>query len=64
MRRSRSALTAWPAFADLMTVLAVLGLAIAAGVASVDGARPRPHPKSLAEDETGGGCGNATAGDA
>ena len=35
MRRSRSALTAWPAFADLMTVLAVLGLAIAAGVASV-----------------------------
>ena len=33
MRRSRSALTAWPAFADLMTVLAVLGLAIAAGVA-------------------------------
>jgi len=36
MRRSRSALTAWPAFADLMTVLAVLGLAIAAGVASVD----------------------------
>ncbi len=37
MRRSRTALTAWPAFADLMTVLAVLGLAIAAGVASVDG---------------------------
>ena len=36
MRRSRSALTAWPAFADLMTVLAVLSLAIAAGVASVD----------------------------
>ena len=36
MRRSRSTLTAWPAFADLMTVLAVLGLAIAAGVASVD----------------------------
>ena len=35
MRRSRSALTAWPAFADLMTVLAVLGLAIAAAVASV-----------------------------
>ena len=35
MRRSRSALTAWPAFADLMTVLAVLGLAIA-GVASLD----------------------------
>ena len=35
MRRSRSALTAWPAFADLMTVLAVLGLAIAAGVASL-----------------------------
>lgn len=46
MRRSRSALTAWPAFADLMTVLAVLGLAIAAGVASVtraelDGERDR-----------------------
>ena len=37
MRRSRSALTAWPAFADLMTVLAVLGLAIAAGVASMEG---------------------------
>ncbi len=36
MRRSRTALTAWPAFADLMTVLAVLGLAIAAGVAGVD----------------------------
>ena len=36
MRRSRSALTAWPAFADLMTVLAVLGLAIAAGVAGVN----------------------------
>ena len=36
MRRSRSALTAWPAFADLMTVLAVLGLAIAAGVANVN----------------------------
>ena len=36
MRRSRTALTAWPAFADLMTVLAVLGLAIAAGVASVN----------------------------
>ena len=36
MRRSRSTLTAWPAFADLMTVLAVLGFAIAADVASVD----------------------------
>lgn len=36
MRRSRSALTAWPAFADLMTVLAVLGLAIAASVASIE----------------------------
>ncbi len=36
MRRSRTALTAWPAFADLMTVLAVLGLAIAAGVASIE----------------------------
>ena len=35
MRRSRTALTAWPAFADLMTVLAVLGLA--AGVAVVGG---------------------------
>ena len=41
MRRSRSALTAWPAFADLMTVLAVLGLAIAAGVAGVDSAKDR-----------------------
>ena len=30
MRRSRVPLTAWPAFADLMTVLAVIGLAIAA----------------------------------
>ena len=36
MRRSRTAPTAWPAFADLMTVLAVLGLAIAAGVAGVE----------------------------
>lgn len=35
MRRSRTALTAWPAFADMMTVLAVLGLATAAGVAVV-----------------------------
>ena len=43
MRRSRSALTAWPAFADLMTVLAVLGLAIAAGVASL-GAPDPPDP--------------------
>ncbi len=43
MRRSRSALTAWPAFADLMTVLAVLGLAIAAGVASVAAPDP-PDP--------------------
>ena len=33
MRRSRTALTAWPAFADLMTILAVVGLAIAAGLA-------------------------------
>ena len=45
MRRSRSALTAWPAFADLMTVLAVLGLAIAAGVASV-GPNAPPAPKA------------------
>ena len=33
MRRSRTALTAWPAFADLMTILAVVGLAVAAGLA-------------------------------
>ena len=46
MRRSRSALTAWPAFADLMTVLAVLGLAIAAGVASVD-APPEERIRTL-----------------
>ena len=46
MRRSRSALTAWPAFADLMTVLAVLGLAIAAGVASIDA----PGDQVAAED--------------
>ena len=45
MRRSRSALTAWPAFADLMTVLAVLGLAIAAGVASIE-----PGPKGPIQD--------------
>ena len=32
MRRSRAPLTAWPAFADLMTVLAVVSLAIAAVV--------------------------------
>ena len=36
MRRSRTALTAWPAFADLMTILAVVGLAIAAGLAGGD----------------------------
>ena len=30
MRRSRAPLTAWPAFADLMTILAVVSLAIAA----------------------------------
>ena len=51
MRRSRSALTAWPAFADLMTVLAVLGLAIAAGVASVnepDGGRIQDLENQLA----------------
>ena len=30
MRRSRAPLTAWPAFADLMTILAVVGLTIAA----------------------------------
>ncbi len=46
MRRSRSALTAWPAFADLMTVLAVLGLAIAAGVAGVEA----PDGEGLPED--------------
>ena len=45
MRRSRSALTAWPAFADLMTVLAVLGLAIAAGVASIE-----PGPEDPMQD--------------
>lgn len=32
MRRSRSSLTAWPAFADLMTIIAVVSLAIAIGV--------------------------------
>ena len=32
MRRSRAPLTAWPAFADLMTVLALVSLAIAAVV--------------------------------
>ncbi len=47
MRRSRSALTAWPAFADLMTVLAVLGLAIAAGVASVDSDEELSHVRTL-----------------
>lgn len=36
MKRSRTALTAWPAFADLMTILAVVGLAIAAGLAGGD----------------------------
>lgn len=33
MRRSRTPLMAWPAFADLMTILAVVGLAIAAALA-------------------------------
>lgn len=32
MRRSRAPLTAWPAFADLMTILAVVSLAVAAVV--------------------------------
>ena len=32
MRRSRAPLTAWPAFADLMTIIAVVGLAGAAVV--------------------------------
>lgn len=32
MRRSRPSLTAWPAFADLMTIIAVVSLAIATGV--------------------------------
>ena len=35
MRRSRIPVTAWPAFADLMTILAVVGLAIGAGVLAV-----------------------------
>lgn len=39
MRRPRASLTAWPAFADFMTILAVVGLAIAAGVLT-DGAGP------------------------
>lgn len=37
MRRPRASLTAWPAFADFMTILAVVSLAIAAGVLT-DGA--------------------------
>lgn len=32
MRRTRASVTAWPAFADFMTILAVVSLAIAAGV--------------------------------
>lgn len=54
MRRSRTPLTAWPAFADLMTVLAVLGLAIAAGVAGVDtpdGEDPLEDPVQMLEAE-------------
>ena len=41
MRRSRTALTAWPAFADLMTILAVVGLAIAAGLADTSSLEER-----------------------
>lgn len=40
MRRPRASLTAWPAFADFMTILAVVSLAIAAGVLT-DGTGPR-----------------------
>lgn len=48
MRRPRASLTAWPAFADFMTILAVVSLAIAAGVLS-DGAGP---PKGAGHAET------------
>ena len=43
MRRSRAPLTAWPAFADLMTILAVVSLAIAA-IVSTNGDRTEPEP--------------------
>ena len=41
MRRSLPPLTVWPAFADLMTIIAVVSLAIAGGLAMVD---PRGEP--------------------
>ena len=39
MRRTRAALTAWPAFADLMTILAVVGLTAAIVIATQAGER-------------------------
>lgn len=49
MRRPRAALTAWPAFADFMTILAVVSLAIAAGVLT-DGTGPRKIEKLQAKN--------------
>ena len=40
MKRSRTPATAWPAVADLMTVLAVIGLSAAAVVGSLPGTDP------------------------
>ncbi len=54
MRRRRSALTAWPAFTDLMTVLAVLGFAMAAHSASTnkeEQENERAAQKSIQENE-------------
>ena len=53
MRRSRIPLTAWPAFADLMTILAVVGLAIAGLVATTgpDGADPSNLKATIEEQE-------------
>lgn len=45
MRRSRPSLTAWPAFADLMTIIAVVSLAIATGV--LTGGRDSDGPANL-----------------
>ena len=47
MRRSRGSLTAWPAFADLMTILAVVGLAIAS--LALGSRQPHPGPTEIEE---------------
>ena len=50
MRRVRTPLTAWPAFADLMTILAVVGLTATVIVTTENGTNgdpPAPSPEKL-----------------